>query len=65
MREIHVQWSALYINQNLVSKSTPGAPLILSMTVTIGMLRECPDRHAPACIARPAARTRDRYNRSF
>ncbi|AZQ49727.1 hypothetical protein D5R55_01125 [Burkholderia cenocepacia] len=65
MREIHVQWSALYINQNLVSKSTPGAPLILSMAVTIGMLRECPDPRAEACVPRPAGRARDRYNRSF
>ncbi|NTZ85855.1 hypothetical protein FCJ61_23335 [Burkholderia metallica] len=65
MREIHAQWAALYINQNLVSKSTPGGPLILAMAVTIGMLRECRRPRAAACIARTAGGARDRYNRFF
>ncbi|RQU48491.1 hypothetical protein DF141_26410 [Burkholderia cenocepacia] len=62
---MHAQWGALYINQNLVSKRAPGGPLILAMAVTIGMLRECPDPRAAACIVRTAGHTRDRYNRSF
>ncbi|RKU01900.1 hypothetical protein C7H84_19500 [Burkholderia sp. Nafp2/4-1b] len=65
MREIHAQWGALYINQNVVSKSAPGGPLILSMAVTIGMLRDCPHAHARRCVAGPAGSARDRYNRSF
>ncbi|KAB0635874.1 hypothetical protein F7R21_23660 [Burkholderia latens] len=65
MREIHAQWGALYINQNAVSKSTPGGPLILSMAVTIGMLRDCPQTPAMRCVAGAAGRGRDRYNRSF
>ncbi|MPV60391.1 hypothetical protein GD416_29195 [Burkholderia sp. BE24] len=65
MREIHAQWGALYINQNLVSKSAPGGPLILAMAVTIGMLGESPHRRAAPCIARTAGRALDRYNRSF
>ncbi|RRA02528.1 hypothetical protein DF054_20855 [Burkholderia cepacia] len=64
-RETHAQWSALYINQNAVLKSTAGGPLILTMAVTIDMLRECPEARTATRVARPASGTRDRYNRSF
>ncbi|RXV74105.1 hypothetical protein D1006_09035 [Burkholderia stabilis] len=62
---MHAQWSALYINQKAVSKSTPATPLILSMVVTIGMLRESPRLRVAPCAARAAGSARDRYNRSF
>ncbi|RQS68762.1 hypothetical protein DF032_33570 [Burkholderia seminalis] len=62
---MHAQWGALYINQNAISKSTPDGPLILTMAVTIGMLRECPHPRAAARVARAAGGARDRYNRSF
>ncbi|RQT06897.1 hypothetical protein DF051_33200 [Burkholderia contaminans] len=65
MREIHVQWGALYINQKVVSKSARRGPLILTMAVTIDMLRECPEACTATRAARPAGGTRDRYNRSF
>ncbi|KAB0655793.1 hypothetical protein F7R13_25180 [Burkholderia territorii] len=65
MREIHAQWAALYINQKPVSKSGPSGPLILTMAVTIGMLRDCPEPRVRGRCAAPAGSPRDRYNRSF
>ncbi|AYQ36876.1 hypothetical protein CVS37_01225 [Burkholderia lata] len=62
---MHAQWGALYINQNVDPKSTPFGPLILTMAVTIGMLRECPEARIATRVARPASGPRDRYNRSF